>query len=145
MIICQGIENMLACIVSHMRRRRQALLKPTWIFFTKSYSTFFLAALVLHWFSLIAASRGFFLVVVHGLIVAVASLVVEHGLQAHWLQQLQQMGSVVAANGLSSCGAWAQLLNGMWDLPGPEIKPESPALAGGFPCPVSPGKSDTAL
>ena len=34
--------------------------------------------------------------------------------------------------GFSSCGTWAQLLCGMWDLPGPGIKPVSPALAGGF-------------
>ena len=33
---------------------------------------------------------------------------------------------------LSSCGAWALLLHGMWDLPGPGIEPMSPALAGGF-------------
>ena len=33
---------------------------------------------------------------------------------------------------LSSYGAWAQLLHGMWDLPGPGLKPLSPALAGRF-------------
>ena len=32
------------------------------------------------WLSLIAASRGYSLVVVHGLLIAAASLVVEHGL-----------------------------------------------------------------
>ena len=31
---------------------------------------------------------------------------------------------------LSSCGAGAQFLHGMWDLPGPGIEPASPALAG---------------
>ena len=30
----------------------------------------------------------------------------------------------------SCCGPWAQLLHGMWNLPGPGIKPVSPALAG---------------
>ena len=52
--------------------------------------------------------------------------------------------SVVVARGLSSCGSrcpehWlnscdilAQLLCGMWDLPGPGIEPMSPALAGRF-------------
>ena len=34
--------------------------------------------------------------------------------------------------GFSSCGTWAQLLRGMWDLPGPGHEPVSPALAGGF-------------
>ena len=40
--------------------------------------------------------------------------------------------SVVAALGLSSGGAQVQLLCGMWNVPGPGIKPMSPALAGGF-------------
>ena len=33
---------------------------------------------------------------------------------------------------LQSYGAQASLLHSMWNLPGPEIKPVSPALAGGF-------------
>ena len=33
---------------------------------------------------------------------------------------------------LHSCGTQAQLLRGIWDLPGSGIKPASPALAGGF-------------
>ena len=41
---------------------------------------------------------------------------------------------------LSSCGAWAQLLRGMWDLPGPGLEPVSPALAGGFLTAAPPGK-----
>ena len=48
--------------------------------------------------------------------------------------------SVVVAHGLSSCGVQAQLLRGMWDLPGPGLKPVSPALAGGFLTTVPPGK-----
>ena len=40
--------------------------------------------------------------------------------------------SVVAARGLSSCGARAQLFCGMWDLPGPGLEPMSPAFAGRF-------------
>ena len=42
---------------------------------------------------------------------------------------------------LSSCGAWAQLLHGMWDLPGPGLEPMSPALAGGFLTTAPPVKS----
>ena len=49
--------------------------------------------------------------------------------------------SVVVARGLSSCGARAQLLYGMWDLPGPGIEHMSPALAGRLPTTVPPGKS----
>ena len=45
---------------------------------------------------------GLFFVVVRGLLIAVASLVAEHGLQAHGLQQLWLSGSVVVAHGLQS-------------------------------------------
>ena len=41
---------------------------------------------------------------------------------------------------LRSCGAWASLLHGMWDLPGPGLEPVSPALAGGFLTTAPPGK-----
>ena len=41
---------------------------------------------------------------------------------------------------LSRCGAWAQLLRGMWDLPGSGMEPVSPALAGKFLSTVPPGK-----
>ena len=71
-------------------------------------------------------------VAVLGLLTAVASLVVEHGLQAHGLQWLQHVDSEVTARGLSSHGAWAQLLHSTWDLPGPGIEPTSPAFAGRF-------------
>ena len=68
-------------------------------------------------------------------------------------QQLWHTGSVIVAHGLSSCGsralehrlsscgARAQLLRSMWDLPGPGLKPMSPALAGGFLTTATPGKS----
>ena len=68
-------------------------------------------------------------------------------------QQLWHTGSVVVAQGLSSCGsqtlehrfsscgAQAQLLHGMWDLPGPGIESMSPALAGGFLTNAPPGNS----
>ena len=42
--------------------------------------------------------------------------------------------------GFSSCGTWASLLQGMWNLPQPEIEPVSPTLAGRFSSPVPPGK-----
>ena len=41
---------------------------------------------------------------------------------------------------LSSCGTRAQLLHGMWDIPGPGLEPMSLALAGGFLTTVPPGK-----
>ena len=42
---------------------------------------------------------------------------------------------------LSSCGACAYWLRGMWDLPGPGIESVSPALTGGFLTTAPPGKS----
>ena len=53
------------------------------------------------------------------------SLVTEHRLQTRRL---------------SNCGSRAQLLRGMWDLPGPGLEPVSPALAGGFLTTAPPGK-----
>ena len=41
---------------------------------------------------------------------------------------------------LNSCGAWAELLRGMWDLPGLGIEPVSPAVASGFLTTGPPGK-----
>ena len=53
-----------------------------------------------------------------------ASVVVAHGLSSCGSQALERR--------LSSCGVWVSLLCGMWDLPGPGLRPVSPALAGGF-------------
>ena len=41
-----------------------------------------------------------------------------------------------------SCGAWAWLLHGMWDLPGSGIEPMSLALAGGFFTTEPPGNTE---
>ena len=71
--------------------------------------------------SLIAVIRGYSLVAVHALLIKVASPVVERR--------------------PSSCGAWAQLPRGTWDLPRPGMQPVSPALAGGFLTTGTPGKS----
>ena len=46
------------------------------------------------------SERGLLFVAVRGLLIAVASLVVEHRLYAHGLQQLWNAGSVVVAHGL---------------------------------------------
>ena len=66
-----------------------------------------------------------------------ASVVVVHGLSS--------CGSQVLESRLSSCGARAQLLCGMWDLPGPGLKPVSPTLTGRFLTTVPPGKAGTTL
>ena len=41
---------------------------------------------------------------------------------------------------LNTCGSWADLLLGMWDLPRPGTEPVSPAPAGRFFTTESPGK-----
>ena len=83
-------------------------------------------------FSLVAVSRGYSLVGVHGLLIVVASLVVEHRLQG-------TRASVVAARGLSSCGSqalstgsvvvvhWLSCSNACGIFPDLGIKPASPA------------------
>ena len=56
---------------------------------------------------------------------------------------LQSTGS--GALGLQQLCTWVQLLPGVWNLPGPEIKPVYPALAGGFLTIGPPGKSYTYI
>ena len=69
--------------------------------------------------------RGPLFIAVHWPLTVAASLVVEHRLQTCRL---------------SRCGSRAQLLRGMWDLPGPGLEPVSPALAGRFSTTAPPGK-----
>ena len=66
-------------------------------------------------------SGCYFLTVVLGLLLAVTSLVVEHGSRAPWLQHV---GSRVAARRLNCSSI------GMWDLPISGLNPTSSALAG---------------
>ena len=47
--------------------------------------------------------------------------------------------------GFSSCGTQAQLLHGIWDLPGPGIEPVSPALADRFLSTALPVKSSLLI
>ena len=46
--------------------------------------------------------------------------------------RLNNCGSWVPERRLSSCGIWALLLCGFWDLPRPGMEPMSPASAGKF-------------
>ena len=108
------------------------------IFFLKSVYLF-LAVLGLRWCmdcSLVVVSRGYSLVVVHEFLTAVAFLA-EHGL-------LGDQASVAATHGLSSCGAWALDALLHLSLPGPRIKPVSPALTGRFLTTGPPGNSSCA-
>ena len=86
-------------------------------------------------FPLVAASGGYSLAVVHG-VVSVAS-VVKHGLSGFQASAvaprgLNSCGSQAVEERLNSCGAHASLLRGMWNLPRSEIKSMSRALAGGL-------------
>ena len=74
--------------------------------------------------------RGPLFIAVHGPLTIAGSLVAEHRLQTRRL---------------SSCGARAQLLRGMWDLPRPGLEPVSPALAGRFSTTAPPGKPHRAI
>ena len=69
-------------------------------------------------------------IAVRGPLTIAASLVAEHRLQTRRL---------------SNCGSRAQLLRGMWDLPGPGFEHMSPALAGGFLTTAPPGKPQRCL
>ena len=69
--------------------------------------------------------QGLLWVVVHGLLIAVASL--------------------VAAHGFRSCGTWPYLPCGTWHLPRAGIEPMSPALAGGFFTTGPPGQPSSVF
>ena len=93
------------------RLRSHAGERPFHFCFVFKYNLFifWLCWVFIAGLSLVSANGGYSLVVVHGLLVAAVSLVAEHR--------------------LSSCGAWAELLHGMWDLPRPgiELSTEPPA------------------
>ena len=57
---------------------------------------------------------------------------------------LSSCGSRALEHRLNSCRPRALLLLGMWDLPGSEIEPVSPAVAGGFFTTEPPGKPSKA-
>ena len=67
------------------------------------------------------------------------------GVSRRGAQALGARASVVLVLGLSSCGARAWLRHRMWTLPGPGIKPVSPALADGFLTSGPPGKPITSV
>ena len=95
-----------------------------------------------HRLSLVAASRGYSPLQCTGFSLRGLLLLRSTGPPLRWLLLLRSTGSRHAGlsncglraleRRLSSCGTQAQLLRGMWDLPGPGLKPVSPALAGGL-------------
>ena len=110
------------------RKLSLCITKKKTIFFKTTNIYLFLAVLGLRCsvgFSLIAGRGACPLVAVHRLLIAVASLV-QHGLLG---AGFSNCGSWALEHRLNSCGAWAQLLSGMWDLPGPGIEADSLLLS----------------
>ena len=83
-------------------------------------------------FSIVEASRGYSLVGVCGLLIAMAS---------RYGARTLGCSSQVPEHRFNSW-AWALLL-GMWDHPGSGIEPMSPTLAGGFLTTEPPGKPNS--
>ena len=73
--------------------------------FFKNYFWLHWVFIALQRLSLVAANGGYSTVSVHGILTAVASLVVEHRLLACRLQQLQGIDSVAEAHGLQRTGS----------------------------------------
>ena len=80
-------------------------LKKLFIYFWLCWSSLLLGL------SLVVVSGGYSLVVLHGLLIAVASLVAEHRLQGAWasvvVRGLSSCGSQALEHRLCSCGAQA--------------------------------------
>ena len=93
------------------------------------------------------SERGLLFIAVFRLLIAVASLFVEQGIQASVVaaRRFHSCDLRVLECGPSNCGTWAWLLYGMGVLLGPGIEPVSPASAGGFLSTVPPGKSHSSL
>ena len=143
-------ETKSECGITRHRKNYEVHGKKQFVFilfFWNNFIYFWLCwVIIAAWaFSLVVASGGYPIVVVCGLLIEVASLVAEHGLQG-------AQASLVVSHGLSSCDSWAlehrlssggtqaQLLCDMWDLPGSGTEPMSLALAGRLFTTEPPGK-----
>ena len=90
--------------------------------------------------------QGLLFVAVRGLLLAVASLVAEHGLQVRGLQQLWHKGSGVVARGFQSTGS-VVVAHGLscsavcGIFPDQGLNPCPLPMAGGFLTTAPPGKS----
>ena len=117
-------EHFQLTMSMHLSPARPGLL-CLWLIF-KFFLSFFFPALSLCCYvqALCFSEWGLLSSVVPRLLIAVASLAVEHGLQVYSLQQLRRMGSVVVAHGLSCPAACGILLD--------QGSNSSPALAGRF-------------
>ena len=88
----QHLKSFLQSIFSRYSLLQSGFLPPPFCFLNDGYFKIYL--LIYFWLpSVFMAAHQLFRVVVHGLVLAVASLVVEHGLRIHGLQQLEHMDS----------------------------------------------------
>ena len=129
-------------LVSQDPSQKEVFFEICYFIFFYKFIYLFLAVLGLHcctWAFSSCGERGLLFIAVQGLLIAVASLVEEHGLYAHGLQQLWTVGSVVVARRLQSTAS-VVVAHSTWDPPGPGLEPVSPALAGGFLTTAPPGK-----
>ena len=85
----------------------------------------------MRWLSLVAAGGGYAMGEVLGLLIAMASFATEHRIKG-------TPASVLVGHRLS-CS------HGMWDFPGPEIEPVSPASQDRFLTTGPPGKGSPLL
>ena len=132
-----GLEGIIKTrrVCAQMVSQRSLLSHSACFFFLINQLIYlFLAVLGLHFCARAFSScgeRGPPFITMHGPLTIAASLVAKHRLQTRRF---------------SSCGAQAQLLRGMWDLPRPGLEPVSPALAGRLSTTAPPGKpSQSAL
>ena len=102
--------------VAGQYRGTKACLMLGQLFFFLKKMYLFLAVLRLRWCAWAFYSYGKW-----GLLCCEARPSYCSGFSCCRARAVGSVGSVVAASGLSSCGAWAQLLCGMWDIPGPGV------------------------
>ena len=128
-VVCESPSRSSLPFPSNGSSRPVFLLTSSFaIFFFFYFLNLFMAVLGLRFCARAFSScgeRGPLFIAVRGPLTIAASPVAEHRLQ------MRRLGN---------CGSWAPLLCGMWDPPGPGLKPVSPALAGGFPTTAPPGK-----
>ena len=125
------------CAISSSKVLRYFLFLLLFFFYNFIY---FLAALGLCCCAQAFCSCGeqwLLFLVVPGCLIVVAPLITVPGLQAHGLSNC---GRLPLKHRLSSCAVQDWVLLGMWGLPGPGIKPVTPALTGGFFSTEPPGK-----
>ena len=120
-VFSQGTQSQLDLGKAHQREHPGTRMKKV-----LSFSD---SLIWLHWVLVVAC--GIFMESCKIFCCGARTLVVAHGFQSTWAQQLW--------------GTQAQLLLSMWDLPRPGIKPMSHALAGEFLSTVPPGKPDIFL